>query len=79
MQVLADDFCYSQLQIFLQEDMMAYTNLICVGFMVIIAWFTFTKSRRSREANEINKSRIWIVVSILAGALAVLNILSLLV
>ena len=58
---------------------MAYPNLICVGFMVIIAWFTFTKSRRSREANEINKSRIWMVVSIMVGVLAVLNILSLFV
>jgi ABC-type iron transport system FetAB permease component len=58
---------------------MAYPNLICVGFMVIIAWFTYTKSRRSRAANEINKSRIWMVVSIMVGVLAVLNILSLFV
>jgi hypothetical protein len=58
---------------------MAYPNLICVGFMVIIAWFTYAKSRRSRAANEINKSRIWMALSILVGVLAVLNILSLLV
>ncbi|MCK4976076.1 MAG: hypothetical protein KAS36_04020 [Anaerolineales bacterium] len=56
---------------------MAYPNLICVGFMMILAWVTFTKSKRSREANELNKSRIWMVVSILAGVLAVINILSL--
>ena len=58
---------------------MAYTNLICVGFMVIIAWFMYTKSRRSRAANEINKSRFWMALSILVGVLAVLNVLSLLV
>ena len=57
---------------------MAYPNLICGGFMVIIAWVTFTKSKQSRDAQELNKSRIWMVVSILAGLFAVLNILSLL-
>ena len=50
-------------------------NLVCGALFGIIAFATYTQSRKSKAANEINKARIWMIVSILAGVITVLSIL----
>ena len=49
-------------------------SLVCGAVMGIIAFACYTQSRKSKEANEDNKARIWMIASIIAGAFAVASI-----
>ena len=51
-------------------------NAICGAIFGIIAFVTYTQSKKRRNAGEINKARIWMIASIMAGAIAVLNIIT---
>ena len=49
-------------------------NLVCGAIFGIIAFVTYTQSRKCKYADEINKARIWMIASIIAGAIAVVNL-----
>jgi NADH:ubiquinone oxidoreductase subunit 6 (subunit J) len=49
-------------------------TLICGAVMVLIAFACLTQSRKSQAAGDRNKARLWMVASILAGAMAVVSI-----
>jgi len=49
-------------------------NLVCGAVMGIIAFTAYTQSKKSKEANEKNKARLWMLASIITGALAVASI-----
>jgi hypothetical protein len=49
-------------------------TFVCGALFAIIAYVTYTQSKKSKKANEVNQARIWFIVSILAGVLAVISI-----
>jgi hypothetical protein len=49
-------------------------SLVCAGVMGIVAFAAYTQSRKHKKANEDNKARIWMIASVIAGAIAVVSI-----
>ena len=50
--------------------------LICIPVFGVIAFLAYRQSKKYKEVNEINKSRIWMIVSIVTGAITVFYMLA---
>jgi hypothetical protein len=49
-------------------------GFICGAAMVLVAFASFTQSRKSKAAGDDNKARLWMIGSIIAGVIAVVSI-----
>ena len=49
-------------------------SLVCAGVVGIVAFAAYTQSRKHKKANEDNKARIWMIASVITGAMAVVSI-----
>jgi hypothetical protein len=54
-------------------------NLICAAILLVIAFVSYTRWQKEKASGEKNRERIWMIVSILAGAGAVIQILAVLI
>lgn len=52
-------------------------SLICTAVLIPVAYAAYKKSKKSKEEGKGKEAIVWMVVSVLAGAFAVAQILAL--
>jgi len=51
-------------------------SIICTGVFAIIAFATYTQSKKGKASGDDNKARLWMIVSIVAGAFAAVGLVA---
>lgn len=46
-------------------------SIVCTGVFGIIAYVTYSKSKQEKASGEGKKARVWMLVSLITGGLAV--------
>jgi hypothetical protein len=49
-------------------------SLFCTGIFGILAFAAYTQSKKVKEAGDANRARLWMIVSIVAGAFATVGL-----
>jgi len=51
-------------------------SIFCTGVFGIIAFVAYTQSKKVKESGDDNKARLWMIVSLVAGAFAVVGLVA---
>jgi hypothetical protein len=54
------------------------SSAVCSGAAFLISWAALVQARKAQKAGQLGKARIWLLVAVPAGVVALVNLIAIL-